>query len=161
MRKNKKSSNIQSQIVSLQRRIVKLRKEKKAAKNKETASVAWKYADNLKHKATEAELKFLQIVRQKKLDMIFQCPIYISKRGEIKKFYIADFCDKSHKIVIEIDGEYHFTPEQIALDNERSEAIKKKGYVVYRITNEDVFNGKSTGLLYNIYKRIGIDISSQ
>lgn len=103
--------------------------------------------------ATNAEKMFLDICKKKKLNLEFQYPIRIlDKKGKIKKFFIVDFCDKKHNIIIEVDGEYHTDPVQRNKDNTRTKVLKKLGYRVYRISNVDVYEGKSTQFLYNIYK---------
>jgi ATP-dependent exoDNAse (exonuclease V) beta subunit/very-short-patch-repair endonuclease len=52
--------------------------------------------------------------------------------------FIVDFVCLSRKLVIEVDGDYHFTEEQIQLDNERTITLNKLGYKVIRFTNNDV-----------------------
>jgi 5-methyltetrahydrofolate--homocysteine methyltransferase len=51
-------------------------------------------------------------------------------------YYIADFHNFEHKIVIEIDGPIH--QEQQEYDQERQANIEAIGYKVIRFTNEDV-----------------------
>lgn len=43
-------------------------------------------------------------------------------------------------LVIEVDGEYHSTDEQKALDDLRTEYLNKIGFSVIRFTNEQVVN---------------------
>lgn len=149
--KKYKSNSIDSKIKSLEGKIRKLKKQKVKAKNEETISIARVYAKDLRSRATTAERKFLEVAKAKGLSLKFQYPIFISTATEIEKFYIADFCDTKNKIVFEIDGEYHYSEEQSNLDATRTKALNKKGYRVYRITNNDVFAGKSTALLYKAY----------
>ena len=52
--------------------------------------------------------------------------------------YIADFVCLEQKIVIEVDGGYHFTESQQIDDTLRSEILLDKGYRVVRFTNEEV-----------------------
>ncbi|HTG65110.1 MAG TPA: DUF559 domain-containing protein, partial [Flavobacterium sp.] len=52
--------------------------------------------------------------------------------------YIVDFVCLSKKLIVEVDGEYHFTEEQILLDQERTKALNELGYKVIRFTNEQV-----------------------
>jgi len=53
--------------------------------------------------------------------------------------YIADFVCRSHKIVIEVDGEQHGEEAVIAYDNKRTEFLGEEGYQVVRIWNNEVF----------------------
>ncbi|WP_082014144.1 UvrD-helicase domain-containing protein [Flavobacterium sp. AED] len=52
--------------------------------------------------------------------------------------FIVDFVCLSKKLVVEVDGDYHFTEEQIQLDKNRTEILSKLGYKVIRFTNEQV-----------------------
>ena len=104
---------------------------------------------------TKAESKFMEVCNKKGIKLKFQHPIRIvNKKGSIKKFYIADFCDIKNKIIIEVDGLYHEDPKQKRNDYYRTLDLNKLGYKVYRITNLEVYQGKSTQFLYNIYKYI-------
>jgi len=108
-----------------------------------------------KTEPTVAELKFMEVCNKKGIKLKFQYPIRIVKKnGSIKKFYIADFCDIKNKIIIEVDGLYHEDPKQKRNDYYRTLALSKMGYKVYRITNLEVYQSKSTQFLYNIYRNI-------
>lgn len=52
--------------------------------------------------------------------------------------YIVDFLFRRSKVVVEIDGGYHFTAEQQKDDAQRTEWLENKGYKVIRFTNEQV-----------------------
>ena len=52
--------------------------------------------------------------------------------------FIVDFVCLSKKLVIEVDGDYHFTEEQIQLDNERTIILNDLGYKVIRFSNNEV-----------------------
>lgn len=113
------------------------------------------FVSNKKNEPTTAELKFMEVCNRKNIKLKFQYPIRILKKnGSIKKFYIADFCDIKNKIIIEVDGLYHEDPKQKRNDYYRTLDLNKLGYKVYRITNLEVYQGKSTQFLYNIYKYI-------
>lgn len=49
--------------------------------------------------------------------------------------YIVDFCCKPLRLVIEIDGSYHFEEEQKVKDSERQNCLKKWVYVFYVFQN--------------------------
>lgn len=120
--------------------------------------IAKELNEELKEKATTAELKFKEISIKKHLKLKFQYRIDIIKGHRIKKFYFADFCDTKNKLIFEIDGEYHNTKEQQKKDLKRTRDLCKLGYRIFRITNEEVLNGKTTSFLINAYKSIGIAI---
>lgn len=70
---------------------------------------------------------------------LFQEIVYYNKN---RNFYIVDFLIPSIKTVVEIDGGYHGTEEQILKDAERTRIISSKGIKVIRFTNDAVFNDK-------------------
>lgn len=116
--------------------------------------------ERLLENMTSAELKFQHIAKLKglKLKPQYKINIYNKSKTRIEKFYFADFCDIKNKLIFEIDGEYHFDKYQQAADLKRTKALVKAGYKVFRITNEDVFNGRTSEFLYKSYLSIGIDI---
>lgn len=63
---------------------------------------------------------------------------YKFRRQHIIGDYIADFVCLAKKLVVEIDGAYHSTEEQKALDHARTEYLKNAGYKVVRFFNEEV-----------------------
>ena len=54
--------------------------------------------------------------------------------------YIVDFICKDIKLIIEIDGGQHNTPEGIEYDNKRNQYLKNKGYKVLRFWNHVIDN---------------------
>ena len=50
--------------------------------------------------------------------------------------YIADFVARSHKLIIELDGDTHGLTEDY--DQKRTEQLEKQGYRVLRFGNSDV-----------------------
>jgi very-short-patch-repair endonuclease len=52
--------------------------------------------------------------------------------------YIADFYCHKLKLIIEIDGGYHFSEEQKKLDEERTKDLEFQGLKVIRFTNDEV-----------------------
>jgi len=107
---------------------------------------------------TEAEDKFFEIAKKKGLNLKRQYKIDIirKKDGFIRRFYFVDFCDTLRKIVFEVDGGYHFTKEQNKKDCKRTKDIERMGYKVFRITNEQIYNGKTTQFLMDVYKKNGV-----
>lgn len=56
------------------------------------------------------------------------------------QLFIADFYCHQIKLIIEIDGEYHLTKEQIIKDRERTEILNEMGIEVIRFKNDEVTN---------------------
>lgn len=54
--------------------------------------------------------------------------------------YYADFACHSARLIIEIDGDTHGEPRQIAYDRKRDEFLREQGYLVLRLSNADVMN---------------------
>ncbi|WP_255578004.1 exodeoxyribonuclease V subunit beta [Flavobacterium sp. CHNK8] len=73
--------------------------------------------------------------------------------------FIVDFVCLSKKLVIEVDGEYHFTDEQAELDSNRTNTLNKLGYKVIRFTNEQVLKNISE-VLKEIKKEVMVQENS-
>jgi very-short-patch-repair endonuclease len=54
--------------------------------------------------------------------------------------YIVDFCCVKEKFIVELDGGHHNTPQGIGYDKKRYEFLKKSGYRVLRIWNNEIEN---------------------
>ena len=54
--------------------------------------------------------------------------------------YIPDFICINKKLIIEVDGGYHFEGEQPEMDAERTRYLNEIGYTVLRFTNEEVLH---------------------
>lgn len=52
--------------------------------------------------------------------------------------YIVDFCCPKLKLIIEVDGEQHYMPENENYGNKRTEFLEQKGYKVLRYYNSDI-----------------------
>ena len=63
---------------------------------------------------------------------------YRFRRQHIIGDYIVDFACLAANLVVEVDGGYHFTDKQTALDEMREEYLTAQGYRVIRFTNEQV-----------------------
>ena len=109
---------------------------------------------------TEAENKFYQIAIAKhiKLERQYRINIVRKKDGYIERFYFADFCDPRNKVIFEVDGGYHFTPEQKAKDLKRTKDLQRMGYKVFRISNYQIQQGKTTQFLFDCYKKLNLAI---
>ncbi len=52
--------------------------------------------------------------------------------------YIADFYCHHAKLVVELDGSQHYTPEEMEYDQKRTEYMQSQGLTVMRLSNLDV-----------------------
>ena len=57
--------------------------------------------------------------------------------------YIADFACVGAKLVIEVDGHTHWTPEQLQHDALRTTYMQERGWRVLRVTSVDVYDNLS------------------
>ncbi|HYD87988.1 MAG TPA: DUF559 domain-containing protein [Vitreimonas sp.] len=57
--------------------------------------------------------------------------------------YIADFACIAAKLVLEVDGVTHWTPEELAHDARRTKYLEQQGWRVLRVTNADVYDNLS------------------
>ena len=70
--------------------------------------------------------------------------------------YIADFAARSHRLVIELDGDSHAAHE--AYDAARTSFMESNGFTVIRFANRDVFDNPE-GVARMILNAIGKDWS--
>ena len=83
--------------------------------------------------ATDAEKLLWNLLRNKQLGEKF-------RRQHIIGDFIVDFISLTNHLIIEVDGEYHNTPEQQEADNLRTQFLNEMGFEVLRFTNEEVLN---------------------
>ena len=96
-------------------------------------------------KSTPAEKLLWSKIRNKQLGGFkfrFQHPVHR---------FIADFYCHEKRLIIEIDGGYHFEKEQEELDKGREELLEIRGLKVIRFTNEQVIS-KTEFVLEEILK---------
>ena len=89
-------------------------------------------ARSLRRNPTDAELRLWYRLRRKQiLDVQFyrQKPI-----GN----YIVDFYAPAAKLVVEVDGAYHFAFSQAEYDKRRSEYLQQQGFTVLRFDDRQV-----------------------
>ena len=85
-------------------------------------------------------------------DFLKDYPIKVYKQRIIDNF-IADFYCHKAKLIIEIDGSQHYSPEGKEYDAFRTEILNQQGLLVLRFTNGDVDN-HFEGTCYMIDKTI-------
>ncbi len=85
---------------------------------------------------TKAEEVLWQEIRNRKLDYKF-------RRQHAIDDFIVDFACVDKKLVIEVNGGYHKTPEQKEYDEFRTSKLNALGYSVLTFTNEEVLETTS------------------
>jgi very-short-patch-repair endonuclease len=93
----------------------------------------------LRNNQTDSEVILWQYLRGKELGLKFV------KQYGIQN-YIADFCCRSKKLIIEIDGSIHDQKEAKENDEERTKYLESLGYKIIRFTNSEVLNDLETVL---------------
>ena len=81
---------------------------------------------------------------------------YRFRRQHIIGDYIVDFVCLANKLVIEVDGEYHFTDEQKKIDSMRTTFLERNGFHVLRFTNRQVLediNGVIEKIERDVYEQ--------
>lgn len=78
---------------------------------------------------------------------------YIFSTQQILNGYIVDFYFPLQKLIIEVDGHYHFTVPGRARDKVRTAVLLRRGYSMLRFTNAQV-TGKRAEVLKAIEKRL-------
>ncbi len=109
-------------------------------KNKNLSENMWKGASQqifsnakkLRENQTKAEEKLWLAVKDNQIEG------YKFRRQHPLSIYIVDFYCHALKLVIEIDGGYHFKEEQQLLDKKRTADIEFQGLKVIRFTNEEI-----------------------
>jgi very-short-patch-repair endonuclease len=89
-------------------------------------------ARSLRREQTVAESKLWACLRNRQLG-----GVKFSRQVAIGLFF-ADFCFRDAKLIIEIDGVTHETPEELAGDSRRSTWLEAQGYRVIRFRNEEL-----------------------
>ncbi len=92
------------------------------------------YRRNLRKKLTPAEASLWSLLKNKQA-----FGLKFRRQTSIEN-YIVDFYCPQYKIVIELDGELHFTQEQADKDQKRDKRLKELGNFVLRYENMVVFD---------------------
>ena len=100
------------------------------------------YARHNRNNPTDAEELLWQYLKSEGLGVTF-------KRQHIIGDYIADFVCLTERLIIELDGGYHQTSQQMASDAQRTQWLENRGFRVLRFTNEELFNDVNK-VLYTI-----------
>lgn len=95
--------------------------------------ISFEQAKELRENMTQAELILWAYIRKNALGVKFrrQHPISI---------YIVDFYCHKENLVIEVDGEYHNSPDQKQKDEQRTTDLKELGLKVIRFNNEEILH---------------------
>ncbi len=103
------------------------------------------YRQELLYKSTPSEKSVCRILEGMGVKFVRQMQIRTGR----KTFY-ADIYIPSLRLVIEVDGKYHFTQDQKRRDANRSACLRRMGLHVFRICNTTATSRKA---VYALIKR--------
>ena len=109
--------------------------------------IAARVAEDLKSKMNKSEHYLWETLKKhnKKYGTKWQCQVPIvmdqpvKRQFRTKPFYIVDFIEMEHKVIIEIDGPHHAKYVDGRADSIRDAALSKCGFTTYRIFSIDVW----------------------
>lgn len=90
-------------------------------------------ARTLRRNQTDAERILWRLLCKKQLD---ECRF---RRRHPMGAYIVDFICLERKLIIELDGDQHGQPEQVAYDQRRDDWLQSRGYHVARFWNDEIY----------------------
>ncbi|MFA6588015.1 MAG: DUF559 domain-containing protein [Patescibacteria group bacterium] len=112
--------------------------------------ISIKRARQLRKKLTPSEVKMWSLLRNKRfLNYKFYRQFPVGP-------YITDFCCRSRKLIIEIDGGGHAIQKQSIKDEYRNKYLVKCGFRVMRIWSNELFSnidGVMEGVLIELQKQ--------
>src|ERR1051326_5144491 len=99
------------------------------------------FARRLRKRPTPAEATAWELLRCRRI-LGFKF-----RRQHLIAGFIVDFCCEELKLVIELDGNHHYTSSWRAADAKRSTTIARLGYQVIRIPNDQLSERRLTDIL--------------
>jgi very-short-patch-repair endonuclease len=109
------------------------------------SSMARDRVRELRRNATEAEKVLWERLRGRRLQGLkFQRQFPIGP-------FVADFCCRERRVIVEADGEGHATGSQVARDQGRDAYLQGQSYIVLRFTNDEILTD-----LENVLRKIAI-----
>ncbi len=91
-------------------------------------------AQSLRKNPTTVEVRFWKLI-----EPLRSSGYHFRKQVPLGSF-VVDFACHQARVVVEIDGDTHYTDAAMRKDRERDETLARHGYTVLRFTNGDVMN---------------------
>ena len=92
-------------------------------------------------------------------DFLKDLPMTVNRQKVIDRYIVDFYCHKA-RLVIEIDGSQHYTPDGMEYDGGRTAYLEGLGFQVLRISNADVdrrFRAVCEWIDQNVKARMGKD----
>jgi type I restriction enzyme R subunit len=110
-------------------------------------------ARQLRQQQTPAEGIVWELLRDRRLE-----GLKFRRQHQIGN-YIADFYCEEHRLVVEIDGEIHRSPEVVAKDTQRDAYLRSLGYSIVRFENQLVLD-QPEEFLWQLVARVKLPSTS-
>jgi very-short-patch-repair endonuclease len=91
-------------------------------------------ARKLRESQTSAEARLWQALRNRQLAR------WKFRRQHPIDRYVVDFVTLDGKLIVEVDGVTHSSPAEIKRDQARTEVLEACGFLVLRVSNQDVYD---------------------
>ena len=91
-------------------------------------------ARSLRRDQTDSERKLWGLLHSRRLD-----DAKFRRQHPIGNF-IVDFCCIRAKLIVELDGDQHAQPDQVAYDERRTEYLRSQGFRVIRFWNHEILH---------------------
>lgn len=95
------------------------------------------YTPKAKQNAKSLRREMTRQERHLWYDFLSTYPVRFNRQKPLDSF-IADFYCHKAKLIIELDGSQHYTPEGQAYDQERSNMLESHSLLVLRFSNHDI-----------------------
>ncbi|MCD7804951.1 MAG: endonuclease domain-containing protein [Oscillospiraceae bacterium] len=95
------------------------------------------YNSRMKSKARKLRKNMTPTESHLWYDFLRNYPVKIYRQRSID-YFIADFYCSEAKLIIELDGNQHYTEDGIVHDEVRTEILERYGLEVLRFTNDDI-----------------------
>jgi very-short-patch-repair endonuclease len=105
------------------------------------------FSKELRTHMTDAEKVLWMKLRRKQLKG------YQFYRQKIVGDYIVDFYCPGARLIVEVDGEQHYGPEEMAKDRERDNYLREQGLNVLRFSDREVLVERES-VLEKIYGKL-------
>ena len=97
------------------------------------------YNASLKPKAQELRREATPQENRLWYDFLKTHPYQFRRQKQFNRYIVDFYCSRA-KLVIEIDGQQHYTPEGLEHDISRTSHLNSLGLKVIRFTNDDIDN---------------------
>ena len=114
----------------------------------------YEYNENLTDNAKELRKNMTPEEKHLWYDFLKLLPVTVNRQKTVGS-YIVDFYIHFAKLVIEIDGMQHGTPEHEKADERRDRTLEVQGITVLRYTNRDI-NQRFDEVCQDIMRHLGI-----